>query len=127
MPGPIWVASGTSGGSARRGIPEERSMPGRFVVWALGRELRLWNQRRAARARNRFVECAGLLQAGGELAEIGAKGGRQLWRVPAQLPRGIDKGAGPQHAFADCVGIDWFAGWGGSWRFGNRQGGSLFG
>src|SRR5579859_3809811 len=127
MPGAVWLEGRAPRGAARGEVFAQGSMQGRLVVRALGRELRLRNQRRAAGAGNDFAEHAGLLQARGELAESGAKAGRQLWRIATQLSRCVVEGAGKQHAFSDGVGIDWIAGRRGTRRSGDFQGRGIAG
>ncbi len=110
MPGTIWLARRSSGGAARREIPDEGSVQRRLLVWTLGRELRLWHQRRAARAGNGFADRAGILRASGKLAAPGAASGRELRRIAAQLRTAIDQRAGQEHALTDCLGLDRLAG-----------------
>ena len=58
-----------------------RSDSGRAMVWALGRELHLWQQQCAARSRDvGTVERRGLL-CGGELAALGAESRRRIRRI----------------------------------------------
>src|ERR1700739_1164201 len=101
MSGTVWLAGRAPRGAARHEFFAEGSVQGRLVVRALGRELRLRDQRRAARGGNDFAERAGLLQARGELAESSTEAGRQLWRIAAQLSRPVVEGAGKQHAFTN--------------------------
>src|SRR5207253_5602926 len=76
---PVWLARGPSCDSTRREILVEGPIQRRFVVRALGRQLHLRNQRRAARTGNGFPDGARLLPARGGLAAHRAEGRRQLW------------------------------------------------
>src|SRR5256885_9720331 len=119
MPGPVWLASGSSFDAARREVPCKRPVRGRRLVRTLGCELRLWNERCAARTRNGFAQCKRILQACGELAEDSAKARRQLRRIAAELRRTGDERAGKQHAFANGMGFDWLDGRSGCRRSGH--------
>src|SRR5882724_1371696 len=106
MPGTIRMARRASCSAPRGPISFEGSVQGWVLVRPLGRELRLRHKWRVALFRNHFIDRAGLLQAGCELAEGCAKAGRQFWRVAAQLSPRIFKRARPQHAFANRLGTD---------------------
>src|SRR5580765_5084818 len=114
MSGPLRLDRGASGDSAGVEIFAEGSVRRRIVVRALGRELRVRHQRRAAIAGNGVADGEGILPARGELAAVGAEGGWQLWRVAVELRQAGDQRAGKQHGVADGLGIDWIAGGGGS-------------
>src|SRR5215831_3920521 len=109
MPGAFWLARRSSRGSQGGGFPDEGSEQRRFVVWTLGRELRVWNQWRAARIRDGFADGTGLLRARRGVAPSGAEGRRKFRRIVAELRNGFDQGPGQQHTVADCVGPDWVA------------------
>ncbi len=68
----------SSGDPAGREILAEGSDRGRIMVWPLGRELRVRNQRRAARARNGCADRAGILPARSRMAALGAKFRRRI-------------------------------------------------
>src|ERR1700749_3794380 len=81
MPGTVWMAGGASVGTKGRGLFDERPEQGRIVVRALGRQLRVRDERGVASAGDGLVDGAGLLRARGELAAAGAEGRRKFWRV----------------------------------------------
>ena len=85
MPGAVRVACGTSCGSEGREFSDEGSVERWVLVRTLGRELRLRNERRAARTGNGFADGAGLLRAGSRLAAAGTEGRWKLWRIAAEL------------------------------------------
>src|ERR1700719_1311070 len=97
MPGTIWLAGGTPRDSTRGELLAERSVRGWLVVWALGRELRLRNQRSAACPRNSFTDSKGILPARGELAARRSESRRKLRRVFMELHRSNYQGAEKQH------------------------------
>src|SRR5258707_11010799 len=125
MPRQVWLARGTSRDSASGEIFAERSIRRRFLVRPLGRQLRLWNERRIARLGNRFAARARLLPARRDLASHGAEGRRKLWRVSAKLRNAGNKRAGTEHTFADGLGFDRVARRRGSPRTCDRQSGLL--
>ncbi len=92
----------------------------RAVVRALGRELRLWNERRAARARNRGADGAGLLPARGRMAALGAKFRRRIRRIHRFLLRSGAQGQGREHGVPDRLGTDRIAGCSGCGRSRDR-------
>ena len=102
-----WPATPPSGDRARGTIPSARSDRRWFLVWALGSELRVWDKRRAASARNGCVERAGLLSACGRMAPRGAKFRWRIWRINRFLLRSRSKGHRRQHGVSDRMGPDW--------------------
>src|SRR5262249_59180192 len=75
--GTLRLDRGASGSAARAEVPSEGPMRRWFVVWTLGRELRLWHKRRLTCARDRVVDGEGILSASGALAPQSAEGGWQ--------------------------------------------------
>src|SRR5262249_11980772 len=110
-----------------RAVFAERSMQGWFVVRALGRELRLWYERRAARLGNGVALRAGLLPARGSLAPCDSAARRQLWRVAEELRSFVGQGPRAEHAFANGVGTDRTAGGGPCYGPGSHKGRLLLG
>src|SRR5208282_4841678 len=95
-----------SSAGTRAGVFAAGSKGGWVLVWAMGRELRLRNERRASRARNdREIVGAGM-PAGGGMAAVRAECGRRVWRIDSFVLRRIAQRQGEQHGFADGVGID---------------------
>ena len=91
-------------------ISAEGSDRGRAVVRALGRELRVWDQRRAAGAGNGGADRARILPARGGMAPLGAKFRWRIWRIHRFLLRSRAEGQGRQHGVPDGVGADRIAG-----------------
>src|SRR6202166_4773747 len=99
----------------------------RLLVRPLGRQLRLWHQRRPQSARNRFFNSTGILPARRSLAEVCPTRRRQFWRIAQNLLRRILQGTGCQHPFTNRLGLDRFAGWVKYQRPRNHPRGFLFG
>src|SRR5208282_1341860 len=85
MPGTLWLAGRSSGSPQGRAVPDERPEQGWILVWALGRELCVWHERRFAGAGDGVVDGAKLLCARRLLAAPCAESRWELWRIVAQL------------------------------------------
>src|ERR1051326_6295870 len=116
MSWPLRMARGAPCSATGCKVFVQGSMRRRFLVPALGGQLRLRNQRRAARPRDCFSEWAGILPACGSVAQIRAEACGQLWGMAAELSRRIVERPGEQYAFTDRLGADQASCRGRSWR-----------
>src|SRR5580704_13151984 len=79
------------------------------MVRALGRELRVWHERRAAGARSDWQIYRRGWTEGREVAEVSAKSRRRIWGIDSLLLRRVAERKREEHCFADSVGADWAA------------------
>src|ERR1700674_1535707 len=110
MPRANGLAGYTSGAGARTDISAARPDGRRELVRALGRELRLWHERRASGSGDDREVVERVMPAGGQLAAVGAECGWRVRRIDSFVLRRVAQGPGGEHSLADGVGIDWIAG-----------------
>src|ERR1700735_3568260 len=103
------LACGSSDFAARDCFYPPRTDRRRLVVRPLGRELRLWHERCAARTGNDREINRPERAEGCGLAQVRAKFRRRLWRIDPFLLRRDPERKREEHRFANGVGTDWLA------------------
>src|SRR5579862_6020331 len=112
MPRADGLAVDASSNRAGESLFAARAGEGWLVVRALGRELRIRNERRVAGARSSGAGLVARGTARGGMAAFDTECRRRFRRDCIVVLRPVAQGARKEHGVADGVGADWLAGCG---------------